>query len=253
MRMYLTVTAVLLFSTLAHAQRFADNYTKQSTEFYFTELAKRGKELTLPPLELTAGSRIGYLGELRPKGVEFDAIVYKVVQHIPEGTLFDVLYYRSPRQVKVTSNRFETYPAQRFEFGPFLLLSGDYREIPTDGVFTPSGLWQISESFEYATVAGSTRTVLAIRRLPDDAIKIPEHPELLTQEPRDWYRKNGEFLAAAVYHGYDRGKVTIIKIGGDETTVAIGELSQNDQSWVRAKIKERRAAENASESSAIAR
>ena len=109
---------------------------------------------------------------------------------------------------------------------------------------------KIDGTFSYRTVGGSTNKVRVIKFLPEkEAIAFdevhkpkPETPKgkIVKKGPpkggykvREWEDETGKYKINATFVKFERGKVTLKKKDGSETTLPLAKLSNKDIKWVR--------------------
>ncbi len=231
--------ASLLFCGQVVAQ-IAPQYMVGEIDPHFLKQAMEGKPLSVPQLELTAFSKVGHVGELMGKSYACEFTTYKVLQQVDDGTLVDVNYFRPSRTMAVQLNpaKYETYPSRSVTLGPYLFKSPSLSRMPSDAVFAPRGLWKITGTYDYATVLGASKTVLVVEPMAEDEIKVPEHPELLIGEFREWSTNGSGSPLKAIYIGYEKLLVKLMDASGETIQVRINKLTSEEQRWVRRQIKE---------------
>jgi hypothetical protein len=90
----------------------------------------------------------------------------------------------------------------------------------------------------YTTVLGVVKTVLVIEDVTETLTPPPKLPALLLEEFRDWTGNDGEVLVSGVYGEFSKGVLTVIDSEGEDRFVTPRELSKEDQSWVRYRLRE---------------
>jgi hypothetical protein len=82
------------------------------------------------------------------------------------------------------------------------------------------------------------KTVLVIEDVTETLTPPPKLPALLLEEFRDWTGNDGEVLVSGVYGEFSKGVLTVIDSEGEDRFVTPRELSKEDQSWVRYRLRE---------------
>lgn len=95
------------------------------------------------------------------------------------------------------------------------------------------GVYWIPKTVTYKTAAASN-TILMLAPLD-----ISSHRDLFTRkrDTRIWKSKNGQHHTEAIYGGYNRGKVLLVRPSGDSAEVPLSELSDEDRKFVREQLR----------------
>lgn len=231
-------------STMIHTMRtgtriFNDGHiTKDGLPGYWTDLAAKGLELKMPYLVLSSNSAISHVGVLPDGRLGYDLTVnYKVIGHVDDGALISV--------------KFE-YPENTLTTGPFLFKNCNAKDVPTNGLFEPTGYWQITELADL----GYSK-FLVVEPLPDGEVKLadweaklrdekPEiiegekHPFLTKHAARDWKNLDESHFMRGIYIGFRRSEVWIMGADSRITKKRLLSLSASDQQFVRDEFKQGR-------------
>jgi hypothetical protein len=117
---------------------------------------------------------------------------------------------------------------------------------PTSGITDGKALGMpqfiiITGTTTYATAAGGTKTVLVVKPLDFNSLKMSDKELREAREAaeaarwRTWTDSTGAHKTEAKFGGLVTGKVTLIKRNGTSVEVPLEKLSAEDQEWIKAK------------------
>jgi len=132
------------------------------------------------------------------------------------------------------------------EEGPPMIIYGWPTQGMTDSQkLKPRGLFEVTGTERYTSVAGAVRTVFTLTWYDTDAL-LPylkgDTPAATTRHghrspyvSRTWTDSTGKFTVEAKYRGVVGGKVRLEKADGSIVFVPIERLSKRDQEWISGK------------------